>query len=307
MTSITARMHKSNIIKTTWIVLVACLLFASPRTAFTIESETVKENYADFNGNKVYYKSIGNGDTALVFIHGWACNANFWKYQTPVFKEIDRVVLLDLPGHGNSENPDIQYTQDAFSDAVKTVLDDAGVKKAILAGHSMGFSVAAHVIRKYPEQVIGLVIVDGAYSRFPENKEEREKMQAQIDEFVNMLKTDDYEEAVKGFVAPMLTPGTSEAVRSEIINQMTGSPRNAAASATENFFLPDAWKEFHSNIPTLAVYDKSQDYPMDNEEFLRTFLPNMEFHLWEGAGHFFMMTQPERFNNLLINFLKTNF
>src|SRR5438105_6101714 len=77
--------------------------------------------FATLDGNRIHYVSFGQGPEALVFIHGWTCDATFWKAQAPVY-ENRRSLLIDLPGHGLSDKPDISYTMALFARAVDTVM-----------------------------------------------------------------------------------------------------------------------------------------------------------------------------------------
>ncbi|PYT30615.1 MAG: hypothetical protein DMG58_14015 [Acidobacteria bacterium] len=49
-----------------------------------------------------------------------------------------RALLVDLPGHGQSEKPDVAYTQERFARAIEPVMRHADVERAVLLGHSMG-------------------------------------------------------------------------------------------------------------------------------------------------------------------------
>src|SRR5262245_54992682 len=117
--------------------------------------------FATSDGVRVHYKSLGEGKTALVLVHGWSCDHTLWREQAAEFAGKVRDVALDLPGHGRSDRPEVAYTIDRFARAVDAVLTDAGVKSAVLAGHSMGSPVVRHFYRLHPKKVKGLVIVDG--------------------------------------------------------------------------------------------------------------------------------------------------
>src|SRR5947199_9047906 len=97
--------------------------------------------YAKSDGAKVHYESYGQGKEAIVFIHGWTCDLTFWRAQAPVYTK-HRSLLIDLPGHGLSDKPEVPYTQERFARAVEAVMREAGVERAILVGHSMGTPVA---------------------------------------------------------------------------------------------------------------------------------------------------------------------
>src|SRR5262249_39542402 len=111
------------------------------------------------------------------------------RAQGPAFAGKVRLVLIDLPGHGRSDRPEVNYTMDLFARAVDAVLRDAGVEKAVLAGHSMGTPVVRQFYRMYPKKTLGLVAVDGALRSFLTNP-------AQVDQFVAGFEGPDFKEAV---------------------------------------------------------------------------------------------------------------
>src|SRR6266850_500398 len=77
-----------------------------------------KSHFAKFGTNKVHYVVEGKGKHSIVFIHCWAGNLGFWREQVPALADKARLVLIDLPGHGQSDKPHTQYTMDFFANAV---------------------------------------------------------------------------------------------------------------------------------------------------------------------------------------------
>ena len=71
------------------------------------------------------------------------------------------MIAIDLPGHGQSDKPQVTYSMDYFARAVEAVMNDAKAKRAVLVGHSMGTPVARQFYRKYPQKTLAIVIVDG--------------------------------------------------------------------------------------------------------------------------------------------------
>src|SRR5687767_5871798 len=91
-----------------------------------VEAAEAPSKFAKLDGMRIHYKSYGSGREAAVFIHGWTCDQTFWRLQAPVYEK-RRSLLIDLPGHGKSDKPEIAYTQELFARAVEAAMRDAGV------------------------------------------------------------------------------------------------------------------------------------------------------------------------------------
>src|SRR5210317_814998 len=99
------------------------------------------------DGTPISYEIYGVGEPSLVFVHGWSCDARYWRAQLPHFTKNHRVVVLDLAGHGHSGSTRSQYTMKSFGEDVKAVTEATGSRRIILIGHSMGGSVIAEAAR----------------------------------------------------------------------------------------------------------------------------------------------------------------
>src|SRR5215469_1763668 len=122
--------------------------------------------FARSGDGKVHYKPLGEGSTAVVFVHGWCCDHTVWRDQAAALDGKVRMLFVDLPGYGKSDKPKIDYTMDVFARGVDAVLQDAGVEKAVLVGHSMGTPVVRQFYRLFPAKTKALVFVDGGLRPF---------------------------------------------------------------------------------------------------------------------------------------------
>jgi pimeloyl-ACP methyl ester carboxylesterase len=135
-----------------------------------------KESYVQaYDGTRIYYLSQGEG-VPLVLCDGIGCDGYAWKYLTEHLAATNRLIHYHYRGHANSGKPanGNHYTiQDNVRDLI-AVLDDDGVDKAVLVGHSMGAQVILEAYRMHPERVMGLIPVCGSYGRpldtFHDNK-----------------------------------------------------------------------------------------------------------------------------------------
>src|SRR3989442_7812035 len=124
-----------------------------------------RSHVASFGTNKVHYMVEGKGSRTILFVHCWAGNSGFWREQVPTLAGRARLILVDLPGHGQSDKPRRDYTMDYFAEAVLVVMRDARVDKATLVGHSMGAPVICRAYSRAPEKVAALVAVGGVLRR----------------------------------------------------------------------------------------------------------------------------------------------
>lgn len=248
--------------------------------------------WADYDGTKIHYLTSGTGNEALVFIHGWACDATFWSESIDAFPG-RRVIAVDLPGHGKSDQPQTDYTMPYFAGAVDAVLKHAGVDSAVLAGHSMGTPVVRQFYRSHPERVQALVVVDGAMRTAP-----REEMEA----FVAPLRAD-YATGAANFVDGMLGVVRSESLKKRIREQMLSTPGHVGLGAMEGMIRPEVWREDPIEVPVLAVMAKSEWWQPDESEYFQNIAPDLTWNMWEGYSHFLMMENPGRFNSEMRCFL----
>src|ERR1043166_5812999 len=147
------------------LMLTACEAGAATNAVPTVSLAAAESHFAKLATNRVHYLTVGKGKHALVFVHAWACNATFWREQVPALSDKARLILIDLPGHGQSDKPKVDYTMDYFSAGVIAVLQDARVDHATLIGHSMGVPIICRAYAQAPEKIGGLVAVDGLLRR----------------------------------------------------------------------------------------------------------------------------------------------
>lgn len=115
----------------------------------------------DSSGVQLYYEIHGQGPRILVFMHGILLDASLnRRLATDLAALGNRVILLDLPGHGLSEKPRRAsfHRMDTYADHVVALLDHLGIDKAVIGGVSLGGNVSLLVAAQAPERVQGLVI-----------------------------------------------------------------------------------------------------------------------------------------------------
>ena len=257
---------------------------------------------ATYDGAKVHYESYGKGQDAVVFIHGWTCDLTFWRGQAPVYEK-RRALLIDLPGHGQSEKPEVAYTQERFARAIDAVMREAGVTRATLVGHSMGGPVAITFLRLFPDRTKSLVLVDAYVPEAPKDDAERDRQKAQTEPFLRSLNAPNYKQTAQKMIEGMFSAKTTPAQREEIRGKMMATPQHVLTSAMQGMFALEAPKPGETySLPVMAIM--SSNARPGFEERLRKVFPNLSrYEAWEGSGHFLMMESADRFNRTLEDFL----
>ena len=99
----------------------------------------------------------------LVFIHGFGGQARQWRYQIEQFSDENRVIAIDLRGHGRSSRPRAGYDMKQMLADVTAVLDHLQIHHPfVLVGHSFGVALATELAWRYPQRVSHLILIAGA-------------------------------------------------------------------------------------------------------------------------------------------------
>jgi pimeloyl-ACP methyl ester carboxylesterase len=257
-----------------------------------------ESRFTTLDGAKIHYVNYGKGAEALVLIHGWTCSVDSWRNQVDAFAKRNRVIAIDLPGHGASDKPQITYSMDYFARAIDAVLQDAKVKRAVLVGHSMGTPVARQFYRKYPQKTLAIVIDDGSLRPFFDK--------ATMDGVLASLRGPDYKAATSQMFTMLAGPGLSAEALAPVKAVSQSTPQYVVVSAMEAMADASIWGEDKINVPVLAIIAKNVFYSPTMEDSFRAIAPNLEFHVWENVGHFIMIERPKEFNQAVIAFLDKN-
>lgn len=248
------------------------------------------------DGTPISYEIYGAGEPTLVFVHGWSCDARYWRAQLPHFSKNHRVVMLDLAGHGHSGTTRPQYTMRAFGEDVRAVTEATGSRSVILIGHSMGGSVIAEAARLMPNCVIGLIGIDTLENiEYPMTRKELEKMISPLEK--------DFRTGSRQFVKEMISLRTDPQVREWILSDISAAPPAVALSAMRDmmslYITGEAAKIFDEiRIPVITV--NGDLWPV-NYEANRRHMFSFDAIVLKEADHFLMLDRPEEFNRALEN------
>ena len=241
------------------------------------------------DGIRIAYDVYGEGTPALVFVHGWSCNRNYWDGQVQPASRQFRVVAVDLAGHGESGHGRARWTMAAFGGDIAAVVNKLGLERVILIGHSMGGDVIVEAARQLPGHVTGLIWVD-AYRQLG-----MVRTAEQVRELIAPFRSD-FVETTRAFVRGMFPLTADRSLVERVAMHMASAPPTVGLGALESTVsfsreILSALRELA--LPVVAI---NPDYrPTDIDSMKRH---GVEVMLMTGVGHFLMMEDPERFNGI---------
>ena len=103
------------------------------------------------------------GGTAVLALHGLASSCHWYDLVIPHLADTHRCIALDQRGHGQTDQPAHGYDWQSLATDVSEALDQLGLDKVAVLGHSWGGYVALNVAARCPERVAKLVMIDGGF------------------------------------------------------------------------------------------------------------------------------------------------
>lgn len=276
-------------------------------------------------GRRLHYLDVGSGERCFVLVHGMGGRWQHWLETIPTLASHGRVLAVDLPGFGRSEQSAAKPSLDGFADAAAELVRQLGVGPVVLAGHSMGGLIAVRFAARHPDLAEAIVSVAGAVYQFSallglrgvaRSATERPKETAAVA----------MEIATAGLPAP--APVRRLVIRSPRLRRLFLSPyvldplslpddaaRIIVDGAGARGVLPTVRAIAQSDpregldevrCPVLSVAaDADRITPLSDTEAFDRDASSAHTVVLEGCGHMLMLERPQVFNRQLIDFTES--
>jgi 4,5:9,10-diseco-3-hydroxy-5,9,17-trioxoandrosta-1(10),2-diene-4-oate hydrolase len=267
---------------------------------------------------RLHYEEAGSHKgTPVVLIHGGGPGAsglsNFAK-NLPVFAEHFRTIVVDQPGYGKSDKPEIQGNYFRFSaDALAGLLDELGIQQAHLVGNSLGGGTAVRFALSYPQRAGRLVLMGpGGLSLnvFAPDPTEGVKRLAEFGAPPGPSR-----EKLAAFLRTLVFD--QRLITDELIDERFAAASDpeslkAMASMGASFFNPDSyedgllWREAHRLRQRVLLIWGREDRvnPVDGALVALKVIRRAQLHVFGGCGHWAQLEKFDEFNRLAIEFLE---
>lgn len=239
------------------------------------------------NDIELAYVRRGRGPS-LTLLHGYPLDHHIWNGVAPMLEDRFDLILPDLRGFGKSTTVDTPYTLDDFASDIAGLLDQLGIDKTAIVGHSMGGYVALAFANLYPNRVSGLGMISSqALADSPERREGRYKSAAEI-----------AEKGPQGVVDSMTTKLSPNKIEQTAANQIMKNQQPSAfvgalramAERIDATSLLTAFK-----FPVVLVHgDADELIPIERAREIKTAIPHAHLVELNGVGHLPMMETPEK-------------
>lgn len=232
----------------------------------------------------------GSG-TPIIFIHGAGGATSVWLFQKIYFERTNRVMLVDLPGHGKSAG-DSRDSIEAYSEAVRNVLEEHNAGPVHLAGHSMGGAIAMHLAITYPVLFKSLVLI-GTGAKL--------KVHPEILEGIKK----DKEKTARAIIETAYSSSAPAILKERSLGEYI---KNDTQTVFNDFTACDRFDFMGSlggiSLPTLIICGNEDRFtPPKYSGYLAENIPGSVLALIKGAGHMVMIENPSEVNEAIESFI----
>ncbi|MBN9521694.1 alpha/beta hydrolase [bacterium] len=275
--------------------MTACLVL----TSTAVGDEPVKKTVKAGDGLTIACDVRGKGDTALVFLHGWGGDREYWKNQADAFAADYTVVTVDQAGHGASGKDRKTWTVEVLAGDVEAVVKDLGLKRVILVGHSMGGPVSLMAAKKLPGKVVAVVGVDTLQdAEFKRPEELVKSLTAGLEK--------DFKGMVGGMFGGMLTEKSDPKLKDWLGAKAASRDPAIAIALMKDLFALDQTAAFKGAGVPVRCINSSGGYQFFTPTAVETNKKYADFDAVTipDVGHYPMLEKPKEFNEKLRDVLK---
>ena len=274
-------------------ILITSFAYLFYSQVFSQQTKFVKSS----DGVNIAYQVYRKGNIPLVFVHGWCCDKSYWDAQTNYFKNQYKIVTIDLAGHGESGLGRKSFTIPMFAMDVSAVINQLGLEKFILIGHSLGAGVVVETAVLNLDKTMAIFSIDGL-TDIP-NMKSKEEIDTIKKKIYSELTEQKFKSKIYNWVLSLQHPESDSVLMKKCaIDMSMNDPFVAidAAANNEQWYYQDYPNSIKliKNIPIISI--SSTDKPIV-EEFKNCGVNFQDFRM-EGLSHFLHMSNPVEFNKI---------
>lgn len=263
-------------------------------------------HFALIGGIDTYYERLGSGPP-LILIPPGGVHTSTWRFNIGALSRSHEVWTLDLPGSGYSDKPaTFSYTHRGYADFIRDFMNTMGIPKSVVAGHSLGGTVALEFALDFPERTAGLVLISAG--GYPHGIPHRTKMTNAI-----LMSFSSYPATVKRFFSYIYRDPAPFARDSAFVAEICDINRTPNAreawywmqrALQFDYAIPKVSRIKSVAVPTLIVWGRD-DRIVDVRTATRfqQDIAGSQIVVIDDAGHSVHEEKPEAVNRAIASFL----
>jgi pimeloyl-ACP methyl ester carboxylesterase len=288
---------------------------SSAPTARRLPDEEFELKETALHGHRVAYRSAGSGP-AIVLVHGITSTSATWERVIPYLATRFTVIAPDLLGHGQSAKPRGDYSLGAYASGVRDLMVSLGHERATFVGHSLGGGVVMQLAYQFPERCERLVLVDSGGLGREVNLLLRAATLPFSEVVLPVLASTRLLGAGRGvgrlFGRLGLRAGTDMAELAKGHASLADAEARAAFVHTLRTIVDPGGQRVNAsdrlylaqNVPFLLVWgERDPIIPVRHGRAAHELVPTSRLEVFEDAGHFPHVDDPQRFLDVLLDFI----
>ena len=289
---------------------------AGPAPARRRVRPTPRARLVTLHGHQMSFIDSGTGP-AVLFIHGLLGSHENWLHLVDRLDDAHRVVIPDLFGHGASAKPMGDYSIGAHAATLRDLIDHLGIERVTLVGHSLGGGIAMQFCYLFPERVERLVLVASGGLGRSVSPLLRSATLPGAEWVLPVLASRWVRERVEGVgrfvVGHGWRPGSDASAAWRGFTSLSDAESRRAFLATTRAVIDPGGQTVSAkghlgegaSIPTLVIWGtRDHMIPAGHANRAPQIFPVAQIALFEGAGHFPHLEQPDRFVAVLSEFIR---
>lgn len=250
---------------------------------------------------------VGGNGPAILFWPSLLMTGSMWAEQARYFADRYTVILVDPPGHGDSQALHRMFRFEDCAHSIEQILDTLGIERAHIVGNSWGGMIGGTFAALHPGRAGASVLMNATASRANMRQTVEFRMLTEIVRLLGRFREPLTTRAVKAFVGPTIMrerPQVEQAIRAELRDLNVDSVYWAVNSVVPA--RPDQRELFgRIGTPILVVAGREDPtFPVAETELMAEAIPGAEFVIMENTGHLAALERPDEVNALIDEFLK---
>lgn len=259
-------------------------------------------NQIELSNLTLAYEDHGKGE-AIVLLHGFCGSHEYWDKVIPALSEKKRVIVPDLPGHGESTFPKGNYEIEYMADTLNELLDVLNLDKVTLFGHSLGGYITLAFAEKYEERLNGFSLIHS--TAHPDSEEAKEGRDASIEK----VKSEGVPALIEGLIPKLFAPDNLDTLAEDVekVKEIGKETSEEGAIGMLNAMKnrPDRNHVIkNSKLPALLIAGE-KDQVIPPEKTFSVHKETISQALIKGAGHMSMIEKPDLLLTEMQQFLKS--